>query len=201
MKLKLLFASALSLAMFAQARANTQLITVQNYKFTPNDVTIMLGDTIQYVWLNGSHTTTSTTIPSGAATWDHIISSSNTTFTYVPTVLGIYNYKCTPHESMGHIGKFTVVNTLGVSDYEVAKSMFNIYPNPAQSEINITFSNNSAKISAVNVVSITGKTVIENADVNNTKKTLDVSTLANGLYFVRVIQEGKTYVRQFTIAR
>lgn len=201
MKLKLLFASALSLALFAHAHATTQTITVQDFKFTPNDVTIALGDTVKYVWLNGNHTTTSTTIPSGAATWDHPMTSSSTTFIYVPTVLGVYNYRCTPHESMGHIGKFTVVSTLGVSDYEVSRSMFNIYPNPAQSEINIAFSNNSTKISGINVVSITGKTVIESADLNNTKKTLDVSALANGMYFVRVIRDGKTYVRQFTIAR
>lgn len=72
-------------------------------------VTIQLGDTIKWEWDNGSHTTTSTTIPAGAASWDEAINSTSTSFIYVPSVTGTYDYKCIPHQAMGMVGSFTVI--------------------------------------------------------------------------------------------
>jgi hypothetical protein len=70
------------------------------------------------VWTSGSHTTTSTVIPASAATWNSPISSTVTSFEYKVTVAGVYNYKCTPHASMGMVGSFTAsapAATLSVS--------------------------------------------------------------------------------------
>jgi plastocyanin len=85
-----------------------QTVTVQDHVFTPSSFTINFGDTVRWTWLNGSHTTTSLTIPAGAASWDHAINSTSTSFTYKPSVSGTYGYKCTPHFSMGMTGSFTV---------------------------------------------------------------------------------------------
>ena len=76
--------------------------------FAPSSLTVTIGDTIKWQWDNGQHTTTSTNIPAGAASWDEVIGSSNLSFMYVPTVPGNYNYKCTPHASLGMVGSFTV---------------------------------------------------------------------------------------------
>jgi hypothetical protein len=64
----------------------------------------MVGDTVKWVWASGSHTTTcdpatqaGTSLPAGAATWDEPITSVNTTYEYVVTVAGVYNYWCNPH--------------------------------------------------------------------------------------------------------
>ena len=81
----------------------TQVVTVKNHVFTPASFTINLGDTIRWTWVDGSHTTTSTTIPVNAISWSKSINSSSTTFTYVPAVSGTYNYKCIPHASMGMV--------------------------------------------------------------------------------------------------
>lgn len=90
-------------------------ISVSNFSFspdgsTPSTVTIALGDTVRWSWVSGNHTTTSSsaTIPSGAATWNSNINSSTTFFEYKPTVAGTYNYVCTPHASMGMTGSFIV---------------------------------------------------------------------------------------------
>ena len=77
--------------------------------FSPATLTVTLGDTVTWLWSSGSHTTTSTTIPSGAVPWDHAINSGSTSYTYVPAATGDYAYKCTPHESMGMVGSFTVI--------------------------------------------------------------------------------------------
>src|SRR5271169_2261815 len=100
----LLSAIAICLLFSFKAYSFTQIVTVQNHVFTPASFTINLGDTVKWTWLNGSHTTTSLTIPAGAATWDHPINTSSKSFIYVPSVAGVYNYKCTPHFAMGMQG-------------------------------------------------------------------------------------------------
>ena len=87
----------------------TQIVNVSSYVFTPSSFTINIGDTIKWVWVGGTHTTTSLTIPAGAAAWDDPINSSKTSFIYVPAKTGTYNYKCTFHFAMGMKGSFTVV--------------------------------------------------------------------------------------------
>ncbi|MEO8711119.1 MAG: T9SS type A sorting domain-containing protein [Parafilimonas sp.] len=106
---KFLSAITICLLFVINAYSFTQIVTVQNHLFTPSGFTINLGDTVRFTWLNGSHTTTSLIIPAGAASWDHPINSSSTSFTYIPSKIGVYNYKCIPHFSMGMKGNFTVV--------------------------------------------------------------------------------------------
>jgi len=88
--------------------AAIQIVTVANHAFTPSSFIINLGDTVRWVWSSGIHTTTSVTIPSGAAAWNSNITSGTTSYTYVPAKTGTYNYKCTPHAAMGMTAVFTV---------------------------------------------------------------------------------------------
>lgn len=88
------------------AFAVKHVVNVQNYSFIPANLNVQVGDTIRWVWVNGTHTTTSTTIPSGAVAWDAPITSSNPVYEYRVSVAGVYNYLCTPHSST-QIGSFT----------------------------------------------------------------------------------------------
>lgn len=93
------------------AYATKHNVTVQNFVFTPANLpNVFVGDTIRWVWVNGSHTTTSTTIPAGATTWNSPISFSVQVFEYEITIPGTYNYRCTPHVGSGMVGSFTAVN-------------------------------------------------------------------------------------------
>lgn len=84
-------------AFIVSSAANKFTVSVANFQFTPSNLNVSVGDTIEWVWQNGFHTTTSTSIPAGAATWDSPITTSSTTFEYVITAPGIYNYWCTIH--------------------------------------------------------------------------------------------------------
>jgi plastocyanin len=91
--------------------ATKHVVTVQNFSFSPSSISnVQLGDTIRWVWASGTHTTTSTTIPAGAAIWDNPITSSVTSYEYKVLVAGTFNYKCTPHASMGMVASFTAVS-------------------------------------------------------------------------------------------
>jgi plastocyanin len=94
----------------ATAFATTHTVQVGNYFFNPSTLNVEVGDIVKWVWVAGNHTTTSSTIPAGAASWDKLINSSNQTYSYTVTVAGTYNYVCTPHASMGMVGSFTASN-------------------------------------------------------------------------------------------
>src|SRR5665213_859720 len=95
---KMLVLACLSLALFARATVIT--VTVASNSFSPASFNAVVGDTIEWVWAGGTHTTTSTSVPAGAATWNHPMTSSNTTFQYVVTIAGTYNYWCAIHTTM-----------------------------------------------------------------------------------------------------
>ncbi len=89
----------LTIILFGCLSLHAAVFTVQvaNYQFTPSTVNAVVGDSITWTWVNGSHTTTSTSVPDGAATWDHNMNSASTSFTYKLEVAGTYNYWCIPH--------------------------------------------------------------------------------------------------------
>ena len=83
-------------------------VQVSNFAFTPANLPgVAVNDTIKWVWVSGGHTTTSSSIPAGAASWDELITSANTQYEYKVTVSGTYNYVCTPHAGMGMVASFT----------------------------------------------------------------------------------------------
>ncbi|HRI21566.1 MAG TPA: plastocyanin/azurin family copper-binding protein [Panacibacter sp.] len=88
---------AFSFLCFAATYATTWTVHVKNFQFSPATVNAVVGDVIQWVWDNGSHTTTSTSVPAGAGTWNSVMNSTNKTFSYTLTVAGTYSYHCTPH--------------------------------------------------------------------------------------------------------
>jgi len=82
--------------------------------FSPSSATIFLGDTVRWQWAGGFHTSTSTSVPGGAATWNQSMTSAAGNFDYIPSVTGTYNYQCTPHAPV-MVGTFTVSQPLPVS--------------------------------------------------------------------------------------
>ncbi len=85
------------------------------YQFVPPNITIQLGDTLQWEPFAGLlpmmlHTITSGNIPVGAASFDQVWQMpADTFFQYIPQVAGLYEYVCTPHIPNGMIGEFTVI--------------------------------------------------------------------------------------------
>ncbi len=94
---KQLLAFALVFIFIATARAAVHRISTSNFQFSPSTVNAIVGDTVKWVWLEGFHTTTSKSIPTGATTWNHDLKVATDSFTYVLTVAGTYNYWCAIH--------------------------------------------------------------------------------------------------------
>jgi len=87
------------------AFSNIIKIKVTDFAFKAKTVNAHVGDTIQWVWKVGIHTTTSTTIPAGASAWNKPMDSAHRKFTYILRVAGTYNYQCNFHFMFGMVGK------------------------------------------------------------------------------------------------
>lgn len=80
-------------------------VDVANFAFSPSTINAIVGDTITWNWVSGSHTTTcdgtsGTSLPAGATPWNAPINSTSTTFSYVLEVDGEYDFVCLFHPSM-----------------------------------------------------------------------------------------------------
>ena len=129
-----LLISGISFITLAEATVHT--VNIMNFSFTPSSFTASVGDTVKWVWIGGSHTTTSTSVPSGAATWSNPMNSSSTTFEYVITTPGTYNYWCAIHTTMME-ASFTVTPASVPSISNNTSTFAKVYPNPANGVINV----------------------------------------------------------------
>ncbi len=129
---------ALLVMIFSLSGFSTKwVVSVANFQFTPTSLpNVSVGDTIRWEWVSGTHTTTSTTIPAGAWTWDAPIDASNMVYEYKAILVGTYNYTCMHHPTM--LASFTVtgfVPTLNVTPsnrnvtYVAGTTTFNVTSN------------------------------------------------------------------------
>ena len=84
----------------------------------------------------------------------------------------------------------SVCNTTSIQDNNTSE--FNIYPNPVKNVLTIT-----GDYSSANIYDVFGKLVL----TSQTQKTIDVSTLSNGVYFVNINTENTITVKKITIAK
>ncbi|HYV94587.1 MAG TPA: T9SS type A sorting domain-containing protein [Chitinophagales bacterium] len=135
---KILLAVLLSSGCVKFSKATQYTIEAINFQFTQPFDSILVGDTVKWVWVEGNHTTSSNGIPPGAEAWTKPLDEQNTSYTYVVLFSGTYNYISVPDGPlMG--GKFVASWPTGISNPSVAISNFNIIGNPLRSNIQFQF--------------------------------------------------------------
>src|SRR6266478_7308896 len=108
MKKILLLTMALAMCSVSAASAAKIRVRVQNFTFQPATINAHVGDMIIWRFVNGMHTTTSTSVPAGAQTWNAPIDSTHTQFRYRLQVAGTYQYQCNFHFAQGMVGTIVV---------------------------------------------------------------------------------------------
>lgn len=172
------------------SRATIHIVNVWDgyFQFVDQNITIQLGDTVQWLPLGGgspsmTHTITSTNIPSGAVAFDQIWQApADTFFQYIPQVGGLYEYECTPHViSNDMIGSINVIG--GITDINYNSTLDNnlfIYPNPSSSVLYIDGLYTKTKYKIYNIL---GELVLS----GKTNKRIDISTLIAGDFIIELI--------------
>ena len=80
----------------------------RGFQIAPRTISAQVGDIVIWHWVNGMHTTTSTSVPVGALPWNSPIDSTHMQFRYRLQVAGTYQYQCNFHFAQGMRGTIVV---------------------------------------------------------------------------------------------
>lgn len=184
----------LFMLMSTVVRATIHTVQVANFSFSPSTFSIESGDTIRWIWVSGTHTTTSTSVPAGATAWDHPMTSANPEFDLKLTVVGTYNYHCSIHPTLMS-GTITVLSGSGLSDIKTNSFNVKTYPIPFKENLTISFTTPERIATKIYIYDITGKVVKILADMEFEKgnhilnwdgKNEDGDTVNHGIYFYMI---------------
>jgi len=106
----LLIISVLMFGGFSQAVAQSKhIVEVTQNVFTPDELEIIAGDTVEWRNTDGYHNVNGTTdtYPSNPESFGND-PDTGWTYSYVFTKTGEYNYQCDPHVGLGMVGKIAV---------------------------------------------------------------------------------------------
>jgi uncharacterized protein (TIGR03118 family) len=92
------------LALALHGRGDTFQVTFSNFSFTPNRLTIHVGDTVTWSNSGGSHTVTGDGVDPFCGT-GFVLTTCSHTF----TTAGTFPYHCVPHAAFGMTGSITVL--------------------------------------------------------------------------------------------
>ena len=137
---------------------------------------------------NGSASATSS---GGVAPYTYLWSDGQTT----PNATGLSagTYTCDITEGNGCVSNFSVIIGEGTGTaIEDLQRIFLVYPNPVKDVLTI-----NGIYSSIEIYNIFGKLML----TSQTQKTIDVSTLSNGVYFVNINDENTITVKKITVAK
>jgi plastocyanin len=173
---------------FAQT---THDVTVQNFSFTPQSLTINVGDAVRWTNVSGQHNVLAddgsfTSGNPAPATWEY-------TFTF--TAAGNNPYYCEPHGGpggSGMSGEIIVQTPVSVED-ETIVDQFQLeqnYPNPFNPSTRINYSLPGASFINLKVYDILGNEVAvlvdEEKQVGSYQIEFNASDLTGGVYFYQL---------------
>ena len=126
------------------AAAATHTVNQVGFTFSPAEITIEVGDTVDWVWSAGSHTVTSGTDlsdPDVGVLFDTPLNSGAPSFSYTFTEAGVQDYFCRPHLGRGMVGTVNVmaVSAVGDAPSSVAMRLQPNVPNPFNPSTKISF--------------------------------------------------------------
>ncbi len=189
---------ALAIAFISHAQT-THEVTVQSNTFTPADLTIDVGDIVEWTNIGGSHNVngTSVTYPDNPEEFGNSV-GAGWTYSFTFTTAGFYNYQCDPHFSFGMFGTITVVDpTVGIEEYTIAD--LNIYPSPASDKIQLSLGEYDGEIEVI-ITDLKGSIVIsEKLIMTKGQQSLSVAELSPALYILKLIQNDNQIVRKFIV--
>jgi len=166
-------------------------ITNSGNTFTPNNITINLGDTVVFA-ITSSHNA----VEVSESTWN---SNGNTPLPggfSVPfgggsikiTSAGLHYYVCQPHASMGMKGIINVIDNTGIFETNEGKQInLSTFPNPVKDILNISLTLDAPTAGKIDILDRSGKTVYSadfSFSAGDQSLKIDISAFSPGFYFM-----------------
>ncbi|MEA3494668.1 MAG: M4 family metallopeptidase [Bacteroidota bacterium] len=115
--------------------------------------------------------------------------SINTSPVHIYTTTGDYDVKLLAENGCGFDSTTKTINiTSSIEDANIIDNL-NIYPNPANNKLNISFETINSEDVSIQFINILGKTFITKkikGKINNHKTEIDISNLPKGIYFIKI---------------
>jgi plastocyanin len=183
-------------------------ITNSGFTFSPDNVTINVGDTVNFQ-LADIHNA----IEVSEATWN---ANGNAPLPGFSTPLGggqvtgltagVHFYVCSPHASGGMKGKITVTSPSGINTYETSSEKINIYPNPTNGKFTLQYkgsdthtgnlSGNDQQMN-LEIFNILGEKIYGLPGfISQTSNEIDLSSVPDGIYFIRINDRKNIYTEK-----
>jgi plastocyanin len=175
-----------------KAQVKHSIVTSGN-TFSPNNITINVGDTVEWRNMGGTHNVNGTqaTFPTNLESFGNAV-GTGWTYTYVFNTAGTYAYRCNIHFGMGMVGAVTVQAATGILNLETL-SYIASYPNPAK---DFVYFKSEDKIETVTIYNIEGKEFNTTAIKNN---NLDIRDLIAGIYFLKLKINNTYYFNKLVV--
>ncbi|MGI8955576.1 MAG: cupredoxin domain-containing protein [Chthoniobacterales bacterium] len=115
-------------------------------KFTPQDITIQVGDTVQWIWAASGHSSTSGTPGNPEGKWDSGVQNTGFIFNQTFATGGTFTYFCSPHGlCCGMVGSVTVnapldLVTINRAQYTTSRSQLIVQATDSDSSALLTVS-------------------------------------------------------------
>ncbi|MCB0402862.1 MAG: T9SS type A sorting domain-containing protein [Flavobacteriales bacterium] len=179
MKRNLLLLLTFTMACYIQAQTKVT-VSVAGTAFTPANVTINVGDTVEWINTSGTHNVNGTqaTYASNPENFGNSL-GSGWTYSHVFTTAGVNDYRCDAHFNFGMTGTVTVQTPSSVSELDANKNAL-FFPNPSNGTLHFP---NVRTIRSVAIYNMAGEKVLaENLPTNY----LTVGHLSKGVYLIRI---------------
>jgi len=204
------FTLSLLLGFATHAGARTEQINIQSFAFQPSTVSISLGDSVR--WTNLDAVSHSATSDSGPGTFNSGLLSQNQSYTFQFTVAGTYRYHCMVHTSM--IGRIMVTPN-GVEEGRSQGSaselvLFPSQPNPFSDQTRIAFQLPKEGPVSLEIYDLLGNrltSLVQGTlepgahEVTWNGRNARGAKVAPGVYFYRLVAEGRVLTRRLALVR
>ncbi|GIV29022.1 MAG: hypothetical protein KatS3mg028_0088 [Bacteroidia bacterium] len=161
------------------------------YSINPSNATA-----IQYIWFVGS-ATYSTTL-TGASPVFNLPPGTYSVCVQITLVNQAGTDTCTSwacdmvSDTVNNISLYKL-GTTGINNAGKTNSVFNLYPNPVKDKLNVQY--NQRISDKISILDVTGR-VLKTENISDDLKTLDVSELENGIYYIRINDITKMFIKQ-----
>jgi len=187
MKTKILL-SLLLIVISLSGFSKTWTVNSSGFKFSPSDITITLGDTVNFS-LGSSHNSVEVSKATYDANGNTALPGFSVPFgggKVLPAQLtvGTHYYVCTPHASLGMKGTIIVQNITGVAAIQLQPEL-SVYPNPSTGMFHLAINGlQDSKRYNLEVLNLLGEKVYSSV-IATENPDIDLSNSSNGIYFIR----------------
>ena len=113
---------------------------------------------------------------------------------------GSYTLKAVATDNTGHISDTTinivVSSAVGISEFSSEQNLITVYPNPADHELNIRFSNTGLEDSEAIIYNSIGERVIFQL-ISDSQSTISLKHLPAGVYILKIMRNEKMHLERF----